>query len=567
MSNGEALREPSRLAVPGGRATATLEDVDIRSELPSRPYRQPNYEAEHGALTVLAREMAEKPRNMLQKLVEVALNLCRADSAGISLIEGDVFRWEALAGVFASSRNGTMPRDASPCGVCIDQNCTQLMHLPDRCFPALMAEPRFVEALLIPFHDHGRPIGTVWIVAHSDERKFDREDERILRTLATFASAGWQLWKGYENAAESSRHKDDFAAMLGHEFRNPLAAILSASDVIHKIGGNDAGVKQASGIVTRQAQHLCRMVDDLIDLSRINRGRLDLQKETVQIRILVARALEMTRTQIKSHGHHLSVRIPTEPMWIEGDPVRLAQVLSNLLDNAAKYTPDGGEISVVAEPVGDQVCIKVRDNGIGIDSDQIDAIFGLYSQLEGSATTPSRGLGLGLALVRNLVDLHGGTIEVVSDGTGKGSQFTVCLPILAKPAPHVNAQKATKPSVLFPHRRILLVEDNADVAETMEQILAMDGHTICVAADGETALEKLRSFEPEAVLLDISLPDIDGYQVARKMREETAGSNLVIIALSGYGQEEHQRQSKEAGCDAHLVKPVELKVLQSLLRL
>jgi signal transduction histidine kinase/CheY-like chemotaxis protein len=511
--------------------------------------------------------MAENPRNMLQKLVEMALDLCRADTAGISLIEGDVFRWEALAGVHASSRKGTMPRDASPCGICIDQDATQLMHLADRCFPALMAEPRFVEALLIPFHDHGRPVGTVWIVAHNDERKFDGEDERILRTLASFASAGWQLWKAYESAAESSRLKGDFVAMLGHEFRNPLAAILSASDMLHKIGSDDPGHKRASDVVTRQAKHLCRMVDDLTDLSRISRGRLDLQKEPVEIGTLVARALEMTRAQIERHGHHLSVQMPTDPIWVEGDPGRLAQMLSNLLDNAAKYTPKGGEISIVVESVAHQACIRVRDNGIGILKHQIDRIFGLYVQLEEPAMTGSgsRGLGLGLALVRSLVDLHGGTIEVLSDGLDKGSQFTVCLPITPKPALHANMTETTNGSAMPGHRRILVVEDNVDLAKAMKQVLAMNGHKVCIATDGETALERLRSFDPEVVLLDINLPDIDGYQVARKMRKDTQRGDLIILAVSGHEREEDQRRSREAGCDAHLVKPVSLDVLKSLL--
>jgi signal transduction histidine kinase/ActR/RegA family two-component response regulator len=563
MNGNQSFRESSRGAAPG--ATATLEEVDILSELQSRPYREPNYEAEHGALAKLAMEMATKPRDMLQKLVETALELCRADTAGISLLEGDVFRWEALAGVFASLRNSTMPREASPCGVCIDQDSTQLMFLADRCFPALKAEPRFVEALLIPFHHNGRPIGTVWIVAHNDERKFDREDERILRTLANFASAGWQLWKRYEDAAESGRHKDDFVALLGHEFRNPLAAILNANEVIHKIGRNNPNLQLASDVVTRQAQHLCRMVDDLIDLSRVSRGRLELQKEPVQIRTVVTQALEMTRAQIDRHGHHLSVLIANEPMWIEGDPGRLAQMLSNLLDNAVKYTPDGGQISIVAEPLVDQVCVKVSDNGIGIDKDQLAGIFGLYAQLGKSRTTASRGLGLGLALVRSLLDLHGGNIKVISGGPGKGSQFTICLPILP-PAQRANAKEATKQAPVTTHRRILLVEDNADVAETMEQILAMDGHTVCVATEGEMALQKLRSFEPEVVLLDLSLPDIDGYEVARQMRKDSAGKDLLILALSGYAQEDHRRRSKEAGCDEHLVKPVQVDVLQTLLR-
>jgi CheY-like chemotaxis protein len=509
MSSRQSFHEATRLVVHDQCATATLADVDIRSELQARPRRSPNYAAERGALTVLATEMA--------------LDLCRADTAGISLIEGDVFRWEALAGVHASSRKGTMPRDASPCGICIDQDATQLMHLADRCFPALMAEPRFVEALLIPFHDHGRPVGTVWIVAHNDERKFDGEDERILRTLASFASAGWQLWKAYESAAESSRLKGDFVAMLGHEFRNPLAAILSASDMLHKIGS--------------------------------------------EIGTLVARALEMTRAQIERHGHHLSVQMPTDPIWVEGDPGRLAQMLSNLLDNAAKYTPKGGEISIVVESVAHQACIRVRDNGIGILKHQIDRIFGLYVQLEEPAMTGSgsRGLGLGLALVRSLVDLHGGTIEVLSDGLDKGSQFTVCLPITPKPALHANMTETTNGSAMPGHRRILVVEDNVDLAKAMKQVLAMNGHKVCIATDGETALERLRSFDPEVVLLDINLPDIDGYQVARKMRKDTQRGDLIILAVSGHEREEDQRRSREAGCDAHLVKPVSLDVLKSLL--
>ena len=218
---------------------ANFEEIDIRAALCARPKRAPDYEEEHRAIEVLAAEMATNPRNMLQKLAKTAVELCRADTAGVSILEGDVFRWEALAGVFASYRGSTMPRNASPCGVCIDQNATQLMHLPDRCFPALATDPPVVEALLIPFHDHGKPIGTVWIVAHNFERKFDQEDERVVRTLAQFASAGWQLWQGSKRSAESVRHKDEFLAMLAHEFRNPLAAIISAHELARNIRGED----------------------------------------------------------------------------------------------------------------------------------------------------------------------------------------------------------------------------------------------------------------------------------------------------------------------------------------
>jgi hypothetical protein len=217
-------------------ASVSFEKIDFRSELKARPSRPPNYEAEHRALALLAKEMAENPRNMLQKVVEMAVELCAADTAGISILEGDVFRWESLAGVLSPYLNNTLPRDASPCGVCIDQNATQLMYLPDRCFPALSVEPRAVEALLVPFHHHGKPVGTVWIVAHTNQRKFDREDERIVRTLSGFAAAGWQLWKAFRTEAESSKKKDEFLAMLGHELRNPLAAIVSANNVMQNVG-------------------------------------------------------------------------------------------------------------------------------------------------------------------------------------------------------------------------------------------------------------------------------------------------------------------------------------------
>jgi signal transduction histidine kinase len=423
--------ESGRLAAEMQEPGVTFEEVDVRAELQSRPTRPPNYEAEHRALAILATEMAENPRNMLQKLVEMAVELCGADTAGISILEGNVFRWESLAGVFASRRNNTMPRDASPCGVCIDQNATQLMYLADRCFPALAAEPRFVEALLVPFHHHHKPVGTVWIVAHNYQRKFDREDERIVRSLARFASAGWQLWKAYKTEAESSRHKDEFLAMLGHELRNPLAAILNAKDVLQNLSIDNPTASRAIGVVARQSQHLRRMVEDLIDLTRITHGKLKLQKERIELRAIIEHSVETSRAQIERRRHRLSIIIPDSPITLEADPVRLAQLLSNLLDNAAKYSPDGAEISVAAELDDDQVCISIRDSGIGIPKEQIDSIFDLFTQLDESQTTASRGLGIGLALVRSLAELHGGSIDAASGGAGHGCLFTVRLPLFA----------------------------------------------------------------------------------------------------------------------------------------
>ena len=565
---------PTRLADLTKR-TATFNEIDISSELSARPQRSPDCAAEHRAIRVLTAEMTANPRNMLQKLVEMAIDLCQADTAGISILEGDVFRWEALAGVFAAYRGSTMPRDASPCGVCVDQNATQLMHLPDRCFPALLTEPRFVEAMLIPFHDHGKAVGTVWIVANNLERKFDREDERVMSTLAQFASAGWQLWRAYELAAESSRHKDEFIAMLAHELKNPLAAIINAQEVARKISGDDADLLRtdlpeadllqadllyAVDVVGRQARHLSRMVDDLMDLSRIGRGDLEVHKETIELRLIVDQAIEVTQPQFESRRHRLSVRIPDDPILINGDPGRLVQLLSNLLDNAAKYTPKGGEISIAAECADENVCIRINDNGIGISKDGIESIFDLYAQVSGSAKTAERGIGLGLTLVRNLAEMHGGVVEAASEGLGKGSQFTVRLPLppwLPLKLPMKKAMQRT--------RRILLVEDNRHIAKALKIILVRDGHAVSVARDGAVALEMLRTFEPEVVFLDIGLPDMDGFELARRMREQTKGADLLIVALSGYGEEAHRRLSKEAGCDEHLVKPIDPGILRSFL--
>jgi signal transduction histidine kinase len=551
---------PVRHADGSAEPTAALAEVDIRSELWSRLPRAPDSGGLDRALTVLAREMTENPRSMLQRLVEMALDLCRADTAGLSLLEGDVFRWEAVAGVLASYRDGTMPRTASPCGVCIDENETQLMHLPDGHFPALRAEPRFVEILLIPFQVRGRPVGTVWVVSHTEARKFDREDERVVRTLAQFAAAGWQLWSAIEAADEANHRKDEFVAMVGHELRNPLAAICNAAHILQE--ADPAGHAAAVQVVARQSQHLARVAHDLLDLSRIGRNGLVLQTGPVELQTVVAAAVETVQSHIARRGQTLSVQMPGAPMWLMGDAIRLSQMLSNLLDNAAKYTPTGGQIWISARPVAGRIEIAVRDTGIGIPADKLTAVFDLFAQLDASAG----GLGLGLALVRDLAERHGGSVEATSEGAGMGSQFTVRLPSLPAPPATSPPSPVALKTVRTPNaRRLLIVEDHPDVAESLALILRCDDHEVRIAHDGPAALQALARFRPDVVLLDVGLPGMDGYQVARRMREEALESKLTIIALSGYGQTEDHSQSLQAGCDAHLVKPVHPNVLRSML--
>lgn len=426
-----AHAEPVRVTASADTPLVSLDVVDIRTELKARPRRLSSLAEEHRAFRLLAAEMAANPRNMLQKLVELAVELCDAHTAGISLLEGDVFRWEAMAGVFAAARGGTMPRHQSPCGVCIDRDATQLMHLADRCFPALLAKPRFVEALLIPFHVNGKPIGTVWVVSHTDDRKFDQEDERIVRDLAHFASAGWQLLRTSEELAESNRRKDDFLATLGHELRNPLGAIIAATSVLVQRTATDQGTGRALDVIARQAQHMSRLADDLLDIARIESGKLELERRIVDVRAVVAETVETRRPQIERRRHALKVELGEEPIFADADPVRLAQVVSNLVDNAAKYTPEHGTIAVALSADGEDVVIAVRDTGVGVPSTRAQSIFEPFTQLTESRHASAGGLGLGLPLVKRLTELHGGSVRVVSSGPNQGSCFIVRLPLRA----------------------------------------------------------------------------------------------------------------------------------------
>lgn len=425
------MPEPSPVSPAVFPVPIAFADVDIRDQLQRRPTRAHRIDAEHRAFTLLAAEMAANPHNMLQKLVEVAVELTGAHTAGISLLDGDVCRWEAVAGVLASARGGTMPRQQSPCGVCIDNNSTQLMHLADRCFPALAAQPRFVEALLIPFHRQGVPIGTVWLVSHTDERKFDRGDERLLSQLSQFASAGWQMLEQTERLATLNRRKDDFLALLGHEMRTPIGAIVTATALVNKRLAGDVLGSHATGMISRQTRHLLRLADDLLDIARIESGKLELDCRQVDVRGIVGDAIEGLRGQIDRRHHTLIVELGEEPLLVNADGMRLTQVVSNLLQNATKYTPEHGRISIRITHELDRVVVRVSDSGVGIPDDQTQQIFEPFLQLERSQHVSGGGLGLGLALVKKLTELLGGTVTVESGGAGAGSCFTIRLPLAA----------------------------------------------------------------------------------------------------------------------------------------
>jgi signal transduction histidine kinase len=428
-----SLTQPSRLSPLARGGVAAFDAIDIRAQLKDRPRRAMRVADEQRALAALAEEMAVNPRNMLQKLAEIAVELCEAHSAGISLIDGDLVRNAAVAGAFAAARGGTTPRDQSPSGVCIDRDDTQLLHFPDRCFPQSPNEPRIVETMLIPFHAHGKPVGTVWIVSHTEDRKFDAEDERIITLLSKFASAGWQLLQASDAGATHNRRKDDVLAVLGHELRTPLGAIVAATEIAKRRANDDLHVQQSLDMIVRQSRVIARLADDLLDIARIERGKLVLERQLVDLRTVVMDAVDAIQPHIARRRHTLNVMLGNDALFADADVVRLTQAISNLLDNAAKYTPEGGEVSVVMSSDGDRGVIAVCDNGSGVSPLEAERIFEPFTQLSGSSREAEGGLGLGLALVKSLVELHDGTVSVARNDGPNGSCFTVRIPLISKP--------------------------------------------------------------------------------------------------------------------------------------
>ena len=708
-----AVDRPDDPSADAGRVLST-------AEIEQRASRAPDFEAENRALAILAQEMASSPGTVLQRLAECVLGLCRADSAGVSLLEpgGErgIFRWHAIVGELASYQGGMMPWEASSCSTVVERDEVLLFSQPERRFPALREiEPAICESLLAPFSLNGKPIGTVWAIAHSPERKFDGEDARVLASLARCASAAHQMvraleaetaradeleqrivkerllatarmatwewnpqadvitaseslndlygllpgegirrsgqgfplvhpedlerhraivqtaareggswhsefriirprdgkviwleeralatrdpatgkvtmtglvWeiterkeaeealrasiterrRAEEKLREADRRKDEFLATLAHELRNPLAPIRNGLQILALSASADPGLRRTGQMMERQMSHLVRLVDDLLEVSRISRGKVELRKKRVLLNEVLAGAIESTRAQIEAKHHELLID-GEEPIAVEGDPDRLAQVFSNLLSNAAKYTEAEGRIRVTMRREGDDAVVAVEDTGCGIPAESLESVFEMFSQVH--AQQASGGLGIGLALVRELVQMHGGSVTAHSEGIGRGSTFTVRLPSIEGVQTDAQAGAAGSVPVSGSERRalrILVVDDNADAANSLAMLLEIHGHAVRTVYGGPAALREFEGFGPEVVLLDIGMPDMDGYEVARRIRALPGGRSVRLFALTGWGQEEDKRRAMEAGFDEHLTKPVEAALLDTLLK-
>jgi two-component system CheB/CheR fusion protein len=408
------------------------------------------------------------------------------------------------------------------------------------------------------------PDGTVRWIATNGKVICDGEGQPARMLGATVDITDRKLAE--QALIEADRRKDEFLAMLAHELRNPLAPIRNASQLLKRLGPPVPELQWARDVIDRQAEHLGRLVDDLLDVSRITQGKITLRKEKVDLIGAIGRALEACRPLIDARGQRLNVSLPDSALPVEGDPTRLTQVVANLLNNAAKFTPEGGLIWLTAESVAGEVVLRVRDTGAGIAADLLPHVFDLFRQADRSLDRSQGGLGVGLTLVRSLLDLHGGSVEAFSEGPEQGSEFVVRLPALAtqelpRPAAPVTASDV-RPTAAY---RILVVDDNVDSAESIGLLLELNAHHVRLAHDGPTALEVATSFRPEVIVLDIGLPGMDGYEVARRLRSGSATRDVLLIALTGYGQAEDRLRSHAAGFDHHLVKPVDTDLLQDLI--
>jgi signal transduction histidine kinase/CheY-like chemotaxis protein len=541
-SGGVALTDPQERPM-GDEApddvVATWTTTRILEELRGR-------QARLGQLLEVVHELARSQTReelLLQRIAERGGQLVDGDALAVLLPSGDQLVVRAAVGDAAELFGDSGPNRArSAPGTAIQTGSAVVVPVTEGARTVLA----------VPLKGAWQVLG-VLAAARPADRPFGAEDVEVMTTLCAHAGTALENARRYREVREADRRKDDFLARLAHELRNPLAPIVHALHLLDRVAVNGPQGVQLREIMARQTRHLGSLVDDLLDVSRIRLGKLTLRPQPLDLRDVARRSFE--KLQFSRHGeeHEMSLSVSPEPVVVNGDPARLEQVVDNLLQNAVKYTPAGAPILVVVEGTAHEAILRVQDRGIGIDPEMLPRIFKMFIQADRSLDRAQGGLGLGLALVRALVERHGGNVTAESAGLGHGSLFTVRLPLSTSTLP---------PAVGGPSRRrprptrILVVEDNPDAREALRGVLEMEGHQVAAAVDGADGIELGAAFRPEIAFIDIGLPALDGFEVARRLRAGDEGKKAILVAVSGRGQPEDRRRAQAAGFDAYLIKPV-----------
>lgn len=415
--------------------------------------------------------------------------------------------------------------------------------------------------------DDKHPLGVITFILSKAGRRYDSHQQTLAVDLAQRAALALENARLYEGCREGIHRRDQFLAMLGHELRNPLAPILTAAQTIRLRNENASEEsKKSLTIIERQAKHLVRLVDDLLDLSRVSRGRIQLRRKEINFNLIVDDAIQASRAWIDSRKQKLYVHRESKPLMVKVDPTRLDQVIVNLLNNASRYTPKEGRIDLTVESENGEVILRVKDSGIGIPRNMLRRIFDPFTQVDATLERSQGGLGIGLALAQRLVQLHGGHVRAFSEGQGKGTELVLRLPLLENAQPRAKApSKPPAPSCDLDRLHVLLVEDNEDGREMLRDLLKLWGHQVGEAAEGEAGLAYIREHAPDVALIDIGLPEMNGYDLVRKLRSEQERPSTLLVALTGFGQESDRQLAIEAGFDEHMVKPVNLEQLSKTL--
>jgi signal transduction histidine kinase/DNA-binding response OmpR family regulator len=459
-----------------------------------------------------------------------------------------------------SQKLASAVRDAVQSGHAQPVGAEALSNAPD-----LGRDQQWSSVIVAPLIARDVPLGAIVCCLSGSRRQFEPADLALIENLASRAATALDNAQLFQTIREGERRKDEFLAMLGHELRNPLAAITNAGELTRLLDPSDSSFEEALEIIRQQATLMKRLVDDLLDVSRITSGRVQLQKSIVDASEIVIRVADSNESLFSSRGHELHLEVPREKLLLEADPYRLEQILSNLLVNSAKYTDPGGTIWFSAAREGHDIVFRVKDSGIGIGPDLLPNVFDLFAQANRSLHRAEGGLGIGLTIVRGLTELHGGRVWAMSEGFGRGAEFVIALPSAVE-SPKRAEPSDTEPSeTTVQPRRVLVVEDQPALSRVTVALLERLGHEVRSAADGPEALLAVREYNPEVVLLDIGLPGMDGYEVARCVRSEFGRDAPMLVAMTGYSQHEVSRHARKAEFDHHLVKPADIAVLKELL--